>query len=135
MGADVCYSARAMMMALGCIQALQCNTNTCPTGVATQNPWLIRGLVVEDKKTRVKNFHHATLESVAEMIGAMGCESTSELRPWHLMRRFGPFEVKHYGEIFDYLDEGALLNKEPPRTFARAWRTARADSFESTSSA
>jgi hypothetical protein len=69
------------------------------------------------------------------MIGAMGCESTSELRPWHLMRRFGPFEVKHYGEIFDYLDEGALLNKEPPRTFARAWRTARADSFESTSSA
>jgi glutamate synthase domain-containing protein 2 len=135
MGADVCYSARAMMMALGCIQALQCNTNTCPTGVATQNPWLTRGLVVEDKKTRVKNFHQATLESVAEMIGAMGCESTRELRPWHLMRRFGPFEVKHYGEIFDYLENGALLSHEPPKIFARAWQTARADSFESTSSA
>lgn len=135
MGADVCYSARAMMMALGCIQALQCNTNTCPTGVATQNPWLTRGLVVEDKKTRVKNFHHATLESVSEILGAMGCESTNELRPWHLMRRFGPFEVKHYGEIFNYLEDGALLSHEPPKIFARAWQTARAESFESTSSA
>lgn len=133
MGADACYSARAMMMALGCIQALQCNTNTCPTGVATQNPWLTRGLVVEDKKTRVRNFHQATLESVAEMIGAMGCESTFDLRPWHLMRRFGPFEVKHYGEIFEYLEDGALLSKNLPKAFSRAWITARPDSFESTS--
>lgn len=134
MGADVCYSARAMMMALGCIQALQCNTNTCPTGVATQNPWLVRGLAVDDKKKRVYNFHHATLESVAEILGAMGCSSTSELRPWHLMRRFGPFEVKHYGEIFGYLNEGELLEKNIPKSFARAWDVARADSFDSTSS-
>lgn len=131
MGADVCYSARAMMMALGCIQALHCNNNKCPTGVATQNPWLVRGLVVEDKKLRVRNFHHATLESVSEIIGAMGCSSTAELRPWHLMRRFGPFEVKHYGEIFEYLEDGALLGATPPKAFARAWQVARADSFES----
>lgn len=135
MGADVCYSARAMMMALGCIQALQCNTNTCPTGVATQNPWLVRGLAVADKKTRVKNFHQATLESFAEIMGAMGCQSTHDLRPWHLMRRFGPFEVKHYGEIFDYLNEGDLLNSKPPKAFARAWETANAQSFDSSSTA
>jgi glutamate synthase domain-containing protein 2 len=134
MGADVCYSARAMMMSLGCIQALHCNTNKCPTGVATQNPWLVRGLAVDDKKVRVFNFHHATIESVAEIIGAMGCSSTSELRPWHLMRRFGPFEVKHYGEIFGYLEDGALLGKTTPKAFARAWDVARADSFDSSSS-
>jgi glutamate synthase domain-containing protein 2 len=134
MGADVCYSARAMMMSLGCIQALLCNTNTCPTGVATQNPWLVRGLDVNDKKNRVKNFHHATVESVAEIIGAMGCASTNDLRPWHLMRRFGPFEVKHYGEIFGYLEEGALLGKTAPKEFARAWSVARADSFDSPTS-
>jgi glutamate synthase domain-containing protein 2 len=133
MGADICYSARAMMMSLGCIQALHCNTNKCPTGVATQNPWLVRGLVVDDKKIRVKNFHAATIESVAEIIGATGCESTAELRPWHLMRRFGPFEVKHYGEIFEYLEEGALLGSNAPKVFARAWKMARADSFDSTS--
>jgi hypothetical protein len=51
------------------------------------------------------------------------------------MRRFGPFEVKHYGEIFNYLEDGALLSQEPPKIFARAWQTARAESFESTSSA
>lgn len=132
MGADVCYSARAMMMALGCIQALQCNTNTCPTGVATQNPWLIRGLDIEDKKKRVRNYQHATLESVCEIIGAMGVSHTSELRPWHLMRRFGPFEVKHYGEIFEYLEDGDLLKTNPPKAFARAWQMARSDSFDST---
>jgi len=38
LGADACYSARAMMMALGCIQVLECNKNMCPTGVATQIP-------------------------------------------------------------------------------------------------
>lgn len=135
MGADVCYSARAMMMALGCIQALQCNTNKCPTGVATQNPWLVRGLVVEDKMMRVKNYHHATVESVCELMGAMGVSDASELKPWHLMRRFGPFEVKHYGEIFEYLEEGALLRPNAPKAFARAWSMARADSFDSTASA
>lgn len=130
MGADICYSARAMMMALGCIQALQCNTNTCPTGVTTQNPWLVRGLAVDDKKTRVKNFHSATLESVAEIISTMGCESTRELRPWHLMHRLGPFEVKHYGEIYEYLDDGVLIGKSAPKSFARAWDAARSDSFD-----
>ncbi|MCX6116449.1 MAG: FMN-binding glutamate synthase family protein [Proteobacteria bacterium] len=131
MGADICYSARAMMMALGCIQALQCNSNKCPTGVATQNPWLVRGLVVEDKKHRVKNYHNGTLESICEILGAMGVSQTSDLRPWHLMRRFGPFEVKHYGEIFEYLNPGDLLKSNLPKIFARAWQMARPDSFDS----
>ena len=135
MGADVCYSARAMMMALGCIQALQCNLNTCPTGVTTQNPGLARGLAVDDKKIRVANFHQSTLESVREILGAMGVEGTGDLRPWHLMRRFGPFEVRHYGEIFHYLSEGELLGSSAPKAFSRAWTMARADSFESTTSA
>lgn len=135
MGADICYSARGMMMALGCIQALHCNTNKCPTGVATQNPWLVRGLAVDDKKIRVKNYHQGTIESVCEIIGAMGVERTTDLRPWHLMRRFGPFEVKHYGEIFQYLNDGDLLKPQLPKAFARAWEMARADSFESASGA
>jgi glutamate synthase domain-containing protein 2 len=54
-GADVCNSARGMMLALGCIQALKCNTNECPTGVATNNPRFVRGLVVSEKWKRVKN--------------------------------------------------------------------------------
>jgi glutamate synthase domain-containing protein 2 len=53
-GADVCNSARGMMFALGCIQALECHTNTCPTGVATQDPDLVKGLVRREKRTRSK---------------------------------------------------------------------------------
>src|SRR5690606_27581312 len=50
LGADLCNSARGFMFALGCIQALRCNTNQCPTGVATQDKMLIKGLAVTEKK-------------------------------------------------------------------------------------
>ncbi len=66
LGADMCNAARAMMMSLGCIQSRQCNINTCPTGVATQNPRLMRGLVVDQKKYRVANFHDGTMKSFLE---------------------------------------------------------------------
>ena len=52
LGADVCNSARAMMFALGCIQALKCNTNKCPTGITTQDPTLMAGLRVPYKSDR-----------------------------------------------------------------------------------
>src|SRR5699024_1024090 len=47
LGADACNTARRMMLALGCIQALKCHTNTCPTGITTIDPKLVRGLDVE----------------------------------------------------------------------------------------
>merc|ERR550537_1715372 len=71
-GADLTNSARAMMFALGCIQALKCNTNKCPTGITSQDPRLINGLVVEDKVERVFNYHYNTIQTVAEIIGAAG---------------------------------------------------------------
>ncbi len=130
LGADACNSARAMMMALGCIQALRCNNNTCPVGVTTQNPILVAGLVVSDKKVRVANYHEETIDSVADMIGTMGIEKTEDLRQWHVMRRIGPNEVKHYGEIYEYIHEGDLLKDENlPATFERAFKAAVADSF------
>ncbi len=55
-GADFIQSARGFMFALGCIQALQCNKNTCPTGVTTHDPKLQRGLDPTDKAERVKNY-------------------------------------------------------------------------------
>ncbi|MEY4630601.1 MAG: Glutamate synthase large chain precursor [Pseudomonadota bacterium] len=129
MGADACYSARGMMMALGCIQALRCNSNHCPTGVATNDPALVKGLDVTDKTVRVRNFHQQTVESVAELLGAMGLSHTMQLRPWHLMHRIGPFDIKHYGELFDYLEPGELLNNPPP-SFKRAWDMATADAWD-----
>jgi glutamate synthase domain-containing protein 2 len=128
-GADACNAARAMMMALGCIQALRCNTNRCPTGVATQDPSLMAGLVVADKAERVTNYHRDTIKTVAELIGAMGIRHTGELRPWHTMKRIGLTEVRNYGELYEFIEEGSLLGKIVPASFARPLAQAQADSF------
>jgi glutamate synthase domain-containing protein 2 len=79
LGADLCNSARGFMFSLGCIQALRCNTNECPTGVATQKLSLAKGLVVSDKSERVYNFHKNTIHAVQELLGATGHTHTSEI--------------------------------------------------------
>jgi glutamate synthase domain-containing protein 2 len=129
-GADLCNSARAMMFALGCIQAQKCNTNECPTGVATQDPGLVAGLVVADKAVRVRNFQHNTVKAFVELLAASGLRAPSELRPWHILRRVSPMEVRHYGEMYEYLQDRALLTEPVPKSFARAWRAASAVTFE-----
>ncbi|MCG9791047.1 FMN-binding glutamate synthase family protein [Flavobacterium algicola] len=72
LGADLCNSARGFMFSLGCIQALRCHTNQCPTGVATQDKMLMKGLVVGDKSDRVYHFHKNTLHSANELLAATG---------------------------------------------------------------
>ena len=134
LGADMCNSARAMMMALGCIQARKCNSNHCPVGITTQNSQLVAGLVVEDKHKRVANYHYATLKSVSEMIGAMGLQTPADLRSWHILRRTSPTEIKHYGEIYEFLNEGDLLREPIPATYERACKAASPDTFAHTSS-
>ena len=129
MGADLCYSARGMMMALGCIQALKCNTNTCPVGVTTQDPGLMVGLVPEDKSVRVYNFQKNIVKSACEIMGAMGLENTDDLKPWHLMRRTEAYEIRNYSEIYDFLNPGDLLNEPLPESYARAVQASKAESF------
>jgi glutamate synthase domain-containing protein 2 len=79
MGADMCNSARGFMFSLGCIQALKCNNNECPTGVATQNKMLMKGLVVTDKSERVYNFHKNTLHAANELLAAAGKNSFDQV--------------------------------------------------------
>ncbi len=100
LGADACNSARAMMMAIGCIQALRCNTNACPTGVATQNKSLMQGLVVSDKKHRVANFHKHTVDSFVELMAATGINDSKKINRSHIFRRVQMDQVKSFEEIF-----------------------------------
>ncbi len=79
LGADMCNSARAFMFSVGCIQALRCNTNECPTGVATQDKMLVKGLVVEEKAERAYQFHRNTMKAVLELLGACGVKHTNEI--------------------------------------------------------
>lgn len=111
LGADVCSSARAMMMALGCIQALECNHNTCPTGVATQDDELVKGLVVSDKKKRVARYHHETVEAFVELLGAAGLEHPSQIGRNHINRRITLDKIKRYDQIYPYVERNSLRNE------------------------
>lgn len=110
-GADMVSVARAMMLATGCIQALQCNLNTCPTGVATQDESLTKGLVVEDKAQRVANYHEATVNSFIELIAASGVRSSGELQRKHIFRRVGATQVLRYSDIYPEIEVGKYLTE------------------------
>ena len=129
MGADMCNAGRAMMMSVGCIQAKQCNSNTCPTGVATQNLRLQRGLVVEEKQHLAANYHKNTMKSFLQIVGAMGLNNPSDLNPDYIMRRISDHVAKPFSEIYDYLRPGQLLSSDIPVDFKKYWEKASADSF------
>ncbi|MDB5814368.1 MAG: glutamate synthase family protein [Rhodocyclales bacterium] len=83
-GADFVTTARGFMFALGCIQALRCHTNTCPTGVTTHNPKLQRGLVVEDKTTRVANYCNSMNREIDMIAHSCGLHQAREFRREHV---------------------------------------------------
>lgn len=117
-GADLCNTARSMMFALGCIQALKCNSNHCPTGITTQQPHLESGLDVGTKALRVANYQEATVHSALEIIGALGCKSPKEVTSDMIYRRSatnGGYGVENYADLqaeayFAKLPEGALVD-------------------------
>ena len=100
LGADVCNSARAMMLAVGCIQALECNKDTCPVGVATQNKQLMKGLDVPSKADRVANYHKNTIHSFVELIAAAGLSSHDDITRDHIIHRRGPNDLVNYSELY-----------------------------------
>ncbi|MBP0049797.1 FMN-binding glutamate synthase family protein [Marinobacterium sp. AK62] len=83
LGADFVVSARGFMFALGCIQALQCNKNTCPTGITTHDPKLQQGLVPEVKAERVANFHQNLVHEVELIAHSCGVTEPRQLRREH----------------------------------------------------
>ncbi len=83
LGADFVVTARGFMFALGCIQALQCNKNTCPTGITTHDPKLQQGLVPEVKAERVANFHKNLVHEVELIAHSCGVTEPRQLRREH----------------------------------------------------
>jgi len=82
-GADVVVSARGFMFALGCIQAMKCNKNTCPTGVTTHDRRLQRGLDPEDKAARVANFVNGIRTGVGTIAHSCGVPHLRALKRHH----------------------------------------------------
>ena len=131
LGADMCNGARAMMLSLGCIQALECNTNTCPTGVATQNPKLYNGLNVDDKKVRVANYHHETIKAAVELMAAAGIDHPERLHRSHIYRRVSANQIQTYAEMYPYLLKGSLLEAPFPNGWELAVMESNVETFDS----
>ena len=131
LGADWCNAGRAFMFALGCIQALSCHTNRCPTGIATQDPQRWKHLDVPDKATRVYAFHRNTMEALRDLLSAAGLNHPDELGPEHILRRVSTRKVQSLGALYRYLQPGDLLQARVSEhaVFRAFWNTSRSDTF------
>ena len=130
LGADWCNSARGFMFAVGCIQSRSCHTNTCPTGVATQDPYRQKALDVPSKAERVASYHKNTLKSLASIVGAVGLQHPSQLQPYHIARRLDDGQIKLLSKFFYFTDKGALLDHNArSEVFNQMWVMADSSSF------
>lgn len=83
-GADFVNSARGFLLSIGCIQSLKCNTNTCPTGITTHNPWLTKGLNPKLKSVRAANYATKMVYEVGVICHSCGVKEPRELRRKHV---------------------------------------------------
>jgi len=112
LGADWVNSARGFMFALGCIQSRTCNTDRCPTGVSTQDPYRQHALDPQDKAQRVAYFHANTLKAVAALLGAAGLQHAKDITPRHIMRRTPTGQIEPLSQHLFKLDPGVLNGED-----------------------
>ena len=132
LGADWCNMARPFMFSLGCIQAKDCGSGHCPTGITTMDPLRYRALDVPSRGVRVRNFHHHTLGAVAELLGAAGIEHPDHLNRRHIVRRLSGSQIKLADQIYPKASDGVLITGngvlEDPR-LRNYWSVVSIDSF------
>jgi glutamate synthase domain-containing protein 2 len=102
LGADMVNVAREAMMAIGCIQAQRCHTGHCPTGVATQNKWLVRGLDPTDKAARLANYVITLRKELIRLSHACGVDHPALLSADHMEILDGEFGSRPLREVFGY---------------------------------
>ncbi len=130
LGADIVNAARTMMLALGCIQSRHCNTNLCPTGIATQDPARMKAIDVNIKSERVKNFHHNTLKNFYELVASMGLDDPAKLVPQMIKQRSPYGLLMSVGSLITPLEKNALLeNKGINNKWAHWWKISSAEQF------
>jgi glutamate synthase domain-containing protein 2 len=113
LGADWVNMARPFMFSIGCIQARDCASGRCPTGLATMDPDRYRVVDVPERANRVKNFHHNTLKALTEMLESAGLHHPSQLTRRHIVHRTMGATVKLEEHVYPHVNEGALVRGEP----------------------
>ena len=117
-----------MMMALGCVQSKHCNTNNCPTGIATQDANRSKAIDVQSKSERVKFFQHNTLKSFYELVGSMGLTDPATLTPTMIKRR-STNGVVTCGSVVPPLDKNAIIDGIAGDIWGTWWQSASENDF------
>ncbi|WIO74614.1 FMN-binding glutamate synthase family protein [Porticoccaceae bacterium LTM1] len=104
-GADFVVAARGFMFALGCIQAMQCNKNTCPTGVTTHDPKLQAGLDPTDKAVRVANYARNMVYEVGVIAHSCGVPEPRQLTRRHARIVVEPGRSVSLQTLYDQRDQ------------------------------
>jgi hypothetical protein len=123
------------MFSLGCIQARDCSSGRCPTGVATMDEQRYRAIDITSRAERVRNFQKNTRFAVKELLEASGLMHPQELNRRHIVRRLSESQIKLADQIYPKVPEGALLRGETvedPR-LASYWHRVSGSSFSPTS--
>ncbi|MGV3487728.1 MAG: FMN-binding glutamate synthase family protein [Tuberibacillus sp.] len=105
MGADLVNIARGFMITVGCIQALKCQSNICPTGVATTDPHLQKALVIEEKKWRVTNYLITLRKGLFRLAAAAGIESPVHFSREHIVFKDDKGVVQSLEDIYQQINE------------------------------
>ncbi len=102
LGCDMVNVAREAMMAIGCIQAQRCHTGKCPTGVATQNPWLVHGLDPEIKSARLANYVVVLRKELLALSRACGVDHPAQVSLDHFDILDDRFATRPARAVFGY---------------------------------
>lgn len=120
LGADLIHIGRGFLFAIGCIQALACHTNRCPTGVTTQNRWLQSGLDPADKAVRVMNYSKALERDLQMITQSCGLRHPSELHRGHVVAKVAPGVRKSLLDLYPYPRSRMAPSTRPTPTPERA---------------
>ena len=112
LGCDAVYVAREAMMAIGCIQAQKCHTGHCPTGVATQQKWFVRGLDPTDKSARLANYLITLRKEVLQLCRACGVPHPALITPDHLEIIHPDYQTSSLGDCFQLAAGAGLPSAE-----------------------
>lgn len=112
LGADMINVAREAMLSIGCIQAQKCHTDKCPTGIATQNPWLARGIDPASKSTRAAVYLRTLRRELTKISSAVGVAHPALITPEDIEILNGDYEARSLAAVYGYKEGWGVLSPE-----------------------
>ncbi|MFD8688273.1 FMN-binding glutamate synthase family protein [Streptomyces sp. NPDC059651] len=115
LGVDMINVAREAMLSIGCIQAQKCHTDKCPTGIATQDPWLVRGVDAPSKATRAAVYLRTLRKELLKISGAVGVAHPALITTGDIEIMNGDYEARALASVYGYKEGWGELGPEPAR--------------------